>query len=58
MTTEDILKRIDELINIGNKLLSTVTYDDDGLGYNLDHGKYIGLSRIRNARITAFRLAR
>jgi len=41
MMTEDILKRVDELINIGNDVLSTET--DDGLGgYHVNHGKYIG----------------
>ena len=41
MTTEDILKRIDGLIDIGNGVLSTAT-GDDFAGYHVNHGKYIG----------------
>ena len=39
--TEDILKRVDELIDIGNNVLSTTTYEDFSDG-SVNHGKYIG----------------
>jgi len=40
MMTEKILKRIDELINLGNEVLSTKTPGYHGTSYNLDAGRF------------------
>lgn len=41
MMTEDILKRVDELINIGNEVLSTKECSQGGY-WSISHSKYVG----------------
>ena len=42
MTTEEILKRIDELIGLGNKVLSTKTRGRSGVPVAVNNGKFRG----------------
>ena len=42
MMTEDILKRIDELIGLGNEVLATKRYVGSGFGEAVNNGKFRG----------------